>query len=62
MIEIKNINLKLKTIDNVKCSYENVTDIQLSIIRITFTVKVNYNEGEITQEYKKPIKEDTINK
>ena len=61
MIEIQNINFKLKTIDNVKCSYGNVKDIQMSMIRNTFTVHVNYNEGEtFTTEYKKPIKEDTI--
>ena len=46
MIEIQNINFKLKTIDNVKCSYGNVKDIQMSMIRNTFTVHVNYNEGE----------------
>ena len=61
MIEIQNINFKNKTIDNVKCSYGNVKDIQMSMIRNTFTVNVNYNEGEtITTEYKKPIKNDTI--
>ena len=61
MIEIQNINFKNKTIDNVKCSYGNVKDIQMSMIWNTFTVNVNYNEGEtITTEYKKPIKEDTI--
>jgi len=61
MIEIQNINFKNKTIDNVKCSYGNVKDIQLSMIRNTFTVNVNYNEGEtITTEYKKPKKQDTI--
>ena len=32
MIEIQNINFKLKTIDNVKCSYGNVKDIQMSMI------------------------------
>ena len=41
MIEIQNINLKNKTIDNVKCSYENVKDLQMSMIRNTFTVNVN---------------------
>ena len=61
MIEIQNINFKNKTIDNVKCSYGNVKDIQLSMIHNTFTVNVNYNEGEtLTTEYKKPIKEDII--
>jgi len=31
------------------------------MVRNTFTVKVIFNEGEtITQEYKKPIKDDTI--
>ena len=61
MIEIQNINFKNKTIDNVKCSYGNVKDIQLSMIRNAFTVNVNYNEGEtITTEYKKLKKNDTI--
>ena len=61
MIEIQNINFKLKTIDNVKCSYGNVKDIQMSMIRNTFTVNVNYNEGEtFTTEYKKPKENDTI--
>ena len=61
MIEIQNINFKNKTIDNVKCSYGNVKDIQMSMIRNTFTVNVNYNEGEtITTEYTKPKKQDTI--
>ena len=61
MIEIQNINFKLKTIDNVKCSYGNVKDIQMSMIRNTFTVHVNYNEGEtFTTEYKKPKENDTI--
>jgi len=61
MIEIQNINLKKKTIENVKCSYGNVKDIQMSMIRNTFTVNVNYNEGEtITTEYTKPKKQDTI--
>ena len=61
MIEVQNINFKKKTIDNVKCSYGNVKDIQLSMIRNTFTVNVIYNEGEtITTEYKKPKKQDTI--
>ena len=54
MIEIQNIKFKNKTIDNVKCSYGNVKDIQMSMIRNTFTVNVNYNEGEtITTEYTK---------
>ena len=61
MIEIQNINFKNKTIDNVKCSYGNVKDIQMSMIRNTFKVNVNYNEGEtITTEYTKPKKQDTI--
>ena len=61
MIEIQNINFKLKTIDNVKCFYGNVKDIQMSMIRNTFTVHVNYNEGEtFTTEYKKPKENDTI--
>ena len=61
MIEIQNVNFKIKTIDNVKCSYGNVKDIQMIMIRNTFTVNVNYNEGEmITTEYKKPKKNDTI--
>jgi len=45
----------------VECSYENVKDIQMSMIKNTFCVKVIYNENhEITTEYKKPIKRDTI--
>jgi len=61
MIEIQKIDFKNKTIDNVKCSYGNVKDIQMSLIKNTFCVKVIYNEGEtITTEYKKPKKEDTI--
>jgi len=36
MIEIQNINFELKSIDNVKCSYGNVKDIQMSMIRNTF--------------------------
>ena len=61
MIEIQNINFKNKMIDNVKCSYRNVKDIQMSMIRNTFTVIVNYYEGEtITTEYTKPKKQDTI--
>jgi hypothetical protein len=61
MIEIQHINFKNKTIDNVKCSYGNVKDIQMSMIRNTFKVNVNYNEGEtITTEYTKPKKQDTI--
>jgi hypothetical protein len=60
MLEITNINFKLKTVDNLKCS-GNVKDIQMSLIKNTFCVKVIYNEGEtITQEVKKPNKEDTI--
>ena len=31
MIEIQKIDFTNKTIDNVKCSYENVKDIQLKI-------------------------------
>ena len=61
MIEIQHINFKNKTIDNVKCSYGNVKDIHMSMIRNTFKVNVNYNEGEtITTEYTKPKKQDTI--
>ena len=61
MIEIQNINFKNKTIDNVKCSYGNVKDIQLSMVRNTFKINVSYNEGEtITTEYTKPKKQDTI--
>ena len=61
MIEIQKIDFKNKTIDNVKCSYGNVKDIHMSLIKNTFCVKVIYNEGEtITTEYKKPKKEDTI--
>ena len=61
MTEIQHINFKNKTIDNVKCSYGNVKDIQMSMIRNTFKVNVNYNEGEtITTEYTKPKKQDTI--
>ena len=61
MIEIQHVNFKNKTIDNVKCSYGNVKDIQMSMIRNTFKVNVNYNEGEtITTEYTKPKKQDTI--
>jgi len=61
MIEIQHINFKNKTIDNVKCSYGNVKDIQMSMIRNTFKVNVNYNESEtITTEYTKPKKQDTI--
>ena len=60
MLEITNINFKLKAVDNLKCS-GNVKDIQMSLIKNTFCVKVIYNEGEtITQEVKKPKKEDTI--
>ena len=61
MIEIQKIDFKNKTIDNVKCSYGNVKDIQLSMVRNTFKINVIYNEGEtITTEYKKPKNEDTI--
>ena len=61
MIDIQNINFKLKTIDNVKCSYGNVKYIQMSMIRNTFTVHVNYNEGEtFTTEYKKLKENGTI--
>ena len=61
MIEIQNINFKNKTIDNVKCSYGNVKDIQLSMVRNTFKINVSYNEGEtITTEYTKPKEQDTI--
>jgi len=60
MLEITNINFKLKTVDNLKCS-GNVKDIQMSLIKNTFFVKVIYNEGEsITTEYTKPNKKDTI--
>jgi hypothetical protein len=61
MIEIQNINFKNKTIDNVKCSYGNVKDMQSSMVRNTFKINVSYNEGEtITTEYTKPKKKDTI--
>ena len=54
MLEITNINFKLKTVDNLKCS-GNVKDIQMSLIKNTFCVNVIYNEGEtITTEYTKP--------
>ena len=60
MLEITNINFKLKTVDNLKCS-GNVKDIQMSLIKNTFCVNVIYNEGEtITTEYTKPKKQDTI--
>ena len=32
MLEITNINFKLKTVDNLKCSYGNVKDIHMSLI------------------------------
>jgi len=55
------MDFKNKTIHNVKCSYGNVKDIQLSMVRNTFKINVIYNEGEtITTEYRKPKKEDTI--
>ena len=60
MLEITNINFKLKTVDNLKCS-GNVKDIQMSLIKNTFCVNVIYNEGEtITTEYTKPKEQDTI--
>ena len=60
MLEITNINFKLKTVDNLKCS-GNVKDIQMSMIKNTFCVNVIYNEGEtITTEYTKPKEQDTI--
>ena len=60
MITISKIDFKNKTIDNVECSYGNVKDIQLSMVRNTFCVNVVYNDGEsISTEVKKP-KEDTI--
>jgi len=60
MLEITNINFKLKTIDDLKCS-GNVKDIQMSLIKNTFCVNVIYNEGEtITSEYTKPKEQDTI--
>jgi len=60
MITISKIDFKNKTIDNVECSYGNVKDIKLSMVRNTFCVNVVYNDGEsISTEVKKP-KEDTI--
>jgi len=60
MLTITNIDFKQKKIQSVECS-GNVKDIQMSLIKNTFCVKVIYNEGEtITQEVKKPNKEDTI--
>ena len=60
MLEITNINFKLKTVDNLKCS-GNVKDIQMSLIKNTFCVNVIYNEGEtINTEYTKPKEQDTI--
>ena len=54
MITITNIDFKQKKIQSVECSYGNVKDIQMSMIRNIFTVNVNYNEGEtITTEYTK---------
>jgi hypothetical protein len=46
MITITNIDFKQKKIQSVECSYGNVKDIQMSMIRNTFTVNINYNEGE----------------
>jgi len=60
MLTITNIDFKQKKIQSVECS-GNFKDIQMSLIKNTFCVKVIYNEGEtITQEVKKPNKEDTI--
>ena len=60
MLTITNIDFKQKKIQSVEYS-GNVKDIQMSLIKNTFCVKVIYNEGEtITQEVKKPNKEDTI--
>ena len=60
MLKKTNIDFKLKTVDNLKCS-GNVKDIQMSLIKNTFCVNVIYNEGEtITTEYTKPKEQDTI--
>ena len=60
MITITNIDFKQKKIQSVECSYGNVKDIKLSMVRNTFCVNVVYNDGEsISTEVKKP-KEDTI--
>ena len=59
MLTITNIDFKQK-IQSVECS-GNFKDIQMSLIKNTFCVKVIYNEGEtITTEYTKPKEQDTI--
>ena len=56
MLELTNINFKLKAVDNLKCS-GNVKDIQISLIKNTFCVTVIYNEGKtITKEVEKQKK------
>jgi len=57
---ISKIDFKNKTIDNVECSYGNVKDMQLSMVRNIFCVNVVHNDDEsISTEVKKP-KEGTI--